>query len=407
MKIKRLTKLIASVLLSVSILCGATPVYEVTVPDNNDIEVVASYEKIYRTVRYYVTNTQYKDVSVEWGTNALDPRYINQVNPAFSGYTFYGWTESPTAVSGANTPSKINAKEITQNAVLYAIFSKEVSVTFDKGNAQSASLPGTQKQNGFYSNGRYSTLTFSLPQTLSYTYAGYGFRGWSTSSGQSSGVYSYTTTNNTSAKYYAAFAFTPSLSSSPSTMALSIEAGHGDRSRTFPAGWEHDDNGWYSSADSAEGYFDVDVRGLSTITITATVYVYGNTQDEGDTEAGFYIGTAGTDHTSRILKWDSSTYDDKDSYTQGWGSKTYGGYSKTGRNLRYYLLSECGEGNSSSATQTLTLTIPVSSLQGADYIAANTIRIYYGISQYSYPYGGGNCYKMGLYTMSINSVTVR
>ena len=107
--------------------------------------------------------------TITYGQNAT----ISSTRPTKAGYTFEGWSTSSTATTGTYQPGGTYSN-VTGAVTLYAIWSKELSATF---NSYGQGLSGAQVEHvKIYNNATSGNIT--TPKAL--PASGYSFRTWST-----------------------------------------------------------------------------------------------------------------------------------------------------------------------------------------------------------------------------------
>ena len=127
------------------------------------------------TVTYKVdTGVEYTEEVDSWAT-CLTPKTFT---PTKDGWTFVGWREDETA-SGEVLDSKVMDSE---HITLYAVFKKDITVTYYANGASSSETKQAYYNNG---NNTYPTFTYANP-----TLSGASFLGWSTSSSSTTVKYS-------------------------------------------------------------------------------------------------------------------------------------------------------------------------------------------------------------------------
>lgn len=116
-------------------------------------------------VTYFVDIDVYYTVEVDSGANIL-----NQT-PSKDGYTFVGWRRDKVATGTILTNAVMEDDPIT----LYAVFSKDITLTYY--NATSKAATATDKQ--YYNNGNITNPEFTIEQLEAPTWES---RGWATNS---------------------------------------------------------------------------------------------------------------------------------------------------------------------------------------------------------------------------------
>lgn len=140
-------------------------------------------------VRYYTDADEYTDMFVCYGDSAIDEQYISQVVPVRNGvsingaddYSLYGWSLESGELEADTVPTILSDADIrvsSEGIVIYAIWKRPVTVSFEKGSATSWTAPANITKNGYYRMGYCSPLTFDLPTSVNYTYEGWTFNGW-------------------------------------------------------------------------------------------------------------------------------------------------------------------------------------------------------------------------------------
>lgn len=140
-------------------------------------------------VRYYEDMGTYRDVFVCYGDSAIDSQYIAQAVPTRTdrtfggadGYSLYGWTTDSGALAADTTPIVLGTAQtrvVSDGMVLYAVWTRPVTVSFDKGDATSWTQPQSITKPGYYRMGNCMPLTFDLPSSITYNYDGWIFNGW-------------------------------------------------------------------------------------------------------------------------------------------------------------------------------------------------------------------------------------
>ena len=116
-------------------------------------------------VTYYVDSGVYYTVEVENGANIL-----NQT-PSKDGYTFVGWRRDKLATGTILTNAVMEDDPVT----LYAVFSKDITLTYYNATSKAATV--TDKQ--YYNNGNIKNPEFTIDQLEAPTWES---RGWATNS---------------------------------------------------------------------------------------------------------------------------------------------------------------------------------------------------------------------------------
>lgn len=130
-------------------------------------------------VTYHIDTGNSYTEDVEYDASCLSP---SKGTPTKTGYTFFGWATSSTAVSESD---KLSTKKMGHNAIdLYAIFKKEYKLSYANGGGTGTMTADTITQ--YYNHGKYSTgddkgVTFTL-KANGFSRTDYTFNGWSISS---------------------------------------------------------------------------------------------------------------------------------------------------------------------------------------------------------------------------------
>lgn len=111
------------------------------------------------------SSTEYTEL-VNAGASVLSP---TSFTPTKSGYTFVGWKEDTTANS-----SVLTSKNAGEETTLYAVFKKDVTLTYYDNSTTAATKTGAI----YYNNGTVNNPSFTMTQAAST--AGFTTRGWST-----------------------------------------------------------------------------------------------------------------------------------------------------------------------------------------------------------------------------------
>ena len=120
-------------------------------------------------VTYYVdTNIKYVE-EVQMNKSCLSP---TSFTPELDGYNFLGWKENTNADSDVLKNRIADTKGIT----LYAVFSKEVVLTYD-GNSATTGSVNSQNGTAYYNNGNAVNPSFVLSSN-GFTKTEYVFVGW-------------------------------------------------------------------------------------------------------------------------------------------------------------------------------------------------------------------------------------
>ena len=277
------------------------------------------------------TGTSYQE-KVTHKKSVLSPTTFT---PTKSGYTFTGWRLDNTASSSVLTNCIAEGKVM----YLYAVFQKNITVTY-YNNSSSAS--STTKQQ-YYNNSNIANPTFKLTVA---TVSGWNIRGWSTSS-SSSGTISYNSganfTRSSNVTLYASWSRTVTVtyynnSSSASTTSGTAYRGYkGDVAgvsfklkQASKSGWSA--RGWTTSSSggsSSIAYNDntsftrdsnVTLYGCYYRTVTATFNGNGATSGSTGNVTGtaYYHSTSGA--TSAAMTFPSNGYGRADYNFAHWNS---------------------------------------------------------------------------------------
>lgn len=117
-------------------------------------------------VTYHIDTTSIYEEEVDSDATCLAPKTFT---PAKEGWIFVGWREDTTASGDVLTEKAMADEPIT----LYAVFKKDVTVTYYDGNSTAKS----KKESGYYNNTNVVDAAFTLVQTAQ---TGWTVRGWST-----------------------------------------------------------------------------------------------------------------------------------------------------------------------------------------------------------------------------------
>ena len=121
------------------------------------------------TIYYMVdTNKSYSE-SYYKGDNITNP---TSFIPTKSGYEFVGWR-----VTTEPNSDVLEAKPAEKAITLYALFKKNVVLSFNGNNHTSGSIT-SMNGDSYYNNGYVSEAVFTLPSGSAFTKAGYQFNGW-------------------------------------------------------------------------------------------------------------------------------------------------------------------------------------------------------------------------------------
>lgn len=113
------------------------------------------------------TNVAYSE-DVLNGDSVLSPKTFT---PTKNGYTFVGWRKDKTASSSVLTSAVMEGDPIT----LYAVFSKDITLTYYNATSKAATTTGKQ----YYNNGNINNPKFTVEQLAS---PSWDSRGWGTNS---------------------------------------------------------------------------------------------------------------------------------------------------------------------------------------------------------------------------------
>lgn len=126
-------------------------------------------EKVYSIgaiVHYVIDGSNIVSEERDEGDNALIPTTFT---PSKSGWTFKGWRKD----TSANGTTLTNELVGDQTLTLYAVFSKDVTVTYYDNSTN----PSYDTKQRYYNNSNITNPTFTLTQSAS---SGWTARGWST-----------------------------------------------------------------------------------------------------------------------------------------------------------------------------------------------------------------------------------
>ena len=126
------------------------------------------------TVTYYVDVGKSYTEEVDSDASCLNPKTFT---PTMSGWSFVGWREDATASNNI-----LNSKIMADSPItLYAVFKKDVTVTYYNNSTSANSSTGYR----YYNNGNVVNPSFTLGQAVK---DGWTARGWSTGSAGNSGI---------------------------------------------------------------------------------------------------------------------------------------------------------------------------------------------------------------------------
>lgn len=149
-----------------------------------DTTLYAIWEK--NIVLSYNMNSGSGSISAQsqkiYNTTANHTFTISSTKPTKTGYTFQGWSTNKNATSASYQPG--GTITLTNSTTLYAIWTKEITITYNANGGTASSVPTASK--GTLYNGN-STTSVTLSSTQPTRENGYTFQGWNTSSSAQSG----------------------------------------------------------------------------------------------------------------------------------------------------------------------------------------------------------------------------
>ena len=152
--------------------------FQVTKPDGSvetATELVITENGVRHTVwkagnnvTYFVDNNVSYTVEVDNGASILKP---TEFTPSKNGYTFMGWRRDKIATGAVLNAAVMEGDPVT----LYAVFSKDITLTYYNATSKAATTTGKQ----YYNNGNITNPKFSLEQLEAPSWES---RGWATNS---------------------------------------------------------------------------------------------------------------------------------------------------------------------------------------------------------------------------------
>ena len=116
-------------------------------------------------ITYKVDSSTSYEEEVDSDASILSP---TSFTPTKSGYTFVGWKEDTTANS-----SVLTSKVATEDSTLYAVFKKDVTLTYYDNSTTAKTKTGSI----YYNNSNVTNPSFTMTQASA---SGWTARGWST-----------------------------------------------------------------------------------------------------------------------------------------------------------------------------------------------------------------------------------
>lgn len=279
-------------------------------------------------VTYVVDGSTAYSEDVTRGNSVLSPTTFT---PSKSGYTFVGWRENNTASNSVLTSKTMGDSPIT----LYAVFKRDLTLTYYDNSTTSAKKTGTQ----YYNNGNTSNPSWTMTQASK---SGWDVRGWSTSNTADAsisyndkasvsissnttiyGCYSQTITltyynNSTTAKTSTGTRY---YNSGGNTKNPTFTLSQADKSGWTKRGWSTGTGGnasvTYSSISSTAFSSNTTVYGLYYKTCTLTAISYNKSEPVSGTA---YYNSSGDTYN---VSWTAPTGASYSGWTwRGWATGT-------------------------------------------------------------------------------------